>query len=81
MDSDIQAKLITVVLALFILFLFCEIRGCDSKNQYNNGYCPCGGHWQYQQAISRGKYGEYTNYIYKCDKCGRIIEISNYYGG
>lgn len=81
MDSDIKVKLIFVLLLLFILFLFNEIRGCDGNNQYNNGYCPCGGHWQYQQAIGRGKYNEYTDYIYKCDKCGRIIEVSNYYGG
>jgi predicted nucleic acid-binding Zn ribbon protein len=81
MNSDTQAKLIVIVLLLFVMFLCSEIRGCDSSNQYNNGHCPCGGRWQYQQAISRGRYGEYTDYIYKCDKCGRIIEISNYYGG
>ena len=80
MKSDFKARLIVVILLLFVLFLINEIKGCDSKDQYNNGYCLCGGHWQYQQAISRGRYGEYTDYIYKCDDCGRIIEISNYYG-
>lgn len=43
---------------------------------WNNGYCTCGGKWEYQQAIGH-QYN--TAYIYKCDECGKIVELSNVY--
>jgi hypothetical protein len=45
---------------------------------WNDGYCKCGGKWEYQEAVGH-RYS--TNYLYKCDKCGRIVEFENYYGG
>lgn len=40
--------------------------------EYNNGNCPCGGHYEYSQAVGH-KTG--STYIYVCDECGTPIEI------
>ena len=39
---------------------------------WNNGYCECGGHFEYEQAVGH-QYS--TTYIYTCDSCGKHIEI------
>ena len=44
--------------------------------RYNNGIChDCGGEYKYDQAV--GHYFD-TTYIYKCDKCGNIVELNEY---
>jgi len=40
--------------------------------KWNNGYCECGGHYKYEQAVG---YQATTTYIYKCDTCGKHIEL------
>lgn len=43
--------------------------------RYNNGICrDCGGEYKYDQAV--GHYRS-TTYIYKCNKCGNIIELDS----
>ena len=64
------ALLIGLIIVLYI------IDNIISDNQYNNGICSCGGTFQYEQAVGH-RYE--TRYLYICDKCGRAIEISNYY--
>ena len=65
--------IVVVVLAVLTCFLvYTVIEKHDSK-VWNNGYCTCGGKWEYEQAVGhRGS----TSYIYVCDKCGNRIEIS-----
>ena len=51
---------------------------CSAKfddDLWNNGYCSCGGQWEYEQAVG---HRVSTSYIYRCDKCGNRIEISDY---
>ena len=44
----------------------------QDEKDWNNGYCECGGHFEYEQAVGH----QYrTSYIYTCDSCGRHIEI------
>lgn len=44
----------------------------QDEKEWNNGYCECGGHFEYEQAVGH----QYrTSYIYKCDSCGRRIEV------
>ncbi len=70
--SSIWALIIALVIFLFV-------RACTSTVEYNGGICPrCGGTFVYQQAVGH-RYS--TNYIYKCDKCGKTIEIGNNYEG
>ena len=79
MNSDLKSRLFVLAIAVLIWFIFTECQGAISTDTWNHGRCKCGGHWVYQQAISRGYYGMSTRYMYKCDKCGRIVELTNYY--
>ena len=63
-----------ILIALLIIWLF--IDNIVSSSQYNDGICFCGGTFKYEQAV--GHYYE-TRYLYICDKCGRTIEIPQYY--
>ena len=57
---------------LMVFFVDTTIERHDSK-LWNNGYCDCGGRWEYEQAVG---HKSTTSYIYVCDKCGNRIEIS-----
>ena len=71
----ILAILLTVAIILVILQF---IEDSNSKNNYNNGICSlCDGHYVFHQAVG---HAYSTRYIYKCDKCGNLIEVSRYYG-
>lgn len=60
-----------LVIGLVVLCTKCMKQ--ESEEKYNNGYCPCGGHYEYVEAVGhRGN----TTYIYSCDKCGHKIELS-----
>lgn len=60
------------IIAVIILLAKCS----NNKDvlAWNNGYCECGGHWVYEQAVGHRMR---TSYIYKCDKCGKILEVWN----
>ena len=71
---EIWAPLVLLIVVFVIVCLFC--RSCTrihDENAWNNGVCSCGGKYEYQQAV--GHYYS-TDYIYKCNKCGDIIELS-----
>lgn len=64
--------LILLVICALLYFIVCNANTLT----WNDGYCECGGKWEYQQAIGH-RYS--TSYLYKCDKCGRMVEFENYY--
>lgn len=61
--------------SIFILGVIYGAVKCSNdqeEKEWNNGYCECGGHYEYQQAVGH----QYkTSYIYECDSCGKIIEL------
>ena len=62
------------IVVIIILWIIESIAGSDV---YNNGICRnCGGHYVFQNAVG---HRSFTNYAYKCDKCGNLIEINTYY--
>lgn len=63
-----------IIIALLIIVLF--INNIVGSAQYNDGICSCGGTYEFKQAIG---HQVTTDYLYICDKCGRTIEIPNYY--
>jgi hypothetical protein len=74
--KDIVINLIQVIIgAVFIIALVIGLVKCSmnkDEKTWNNGCCECGGHWKYEQAVGH----QYrTSYIYKCDKCGKHIEL------
>ena len=73
--SDTPWQFIALLILLIIIVLF--IQSCASSNLYNNGICRiCGGNYEFYQAVG---HQYFTNYLYKCDKCGNIIEVNQIY--
>ena len=70
-----KSKLI-VVIACVIAWLLCAFGVWGSAmldaNEWNNGYCECGGQWQ-PYGVSESRYGAITKYYY-CPNCYTEIE-------
>ena len=64
---------VILVILLAIGIAECQRDGDEAK--YNGGVCKCGGHYVYRQAAG---HAYDTDYIYICDKCGRMIELGTY---
>lgn len=74
-SSEYSWSYIGVILILCVILF--AINGCVDSNKWNDGICSyCGGHYAFVQAVGH-RYS--TDYLYKCDKCGHIIEIGHYY--
>ncbi len=58
---------------LAVIFGVAKYDSANDEKAWNDGYCSCGGQWEYQQAVGH-RYD--TDYIYKCDKCGKIEEFN-----
>ena len=66
-----------IVICIVILIILWFIESIAGSNIYNNGICKnCGGHYIFQNAVG---HHSFTDYVYKCDKCGNLIEINTYY--
>lgn len=73
-DGNTPFTFVALLVGLFIALLF--IDNIVGSTQYNDGICSCGGTFKYEQAVGH-RYE--TRYLYICDKCGRAIEIPQYY--
>lgn len=65
--------IIFVLVTIFVILLETDI----IPDEYNNGIClECGGNYEFLTIIGH----QHSNdYIYKCDKCGNIIEEPSYH--
>ena len=74
--NDTVFKIIQVVLCIaFIGGVIIGAVKCENEQdekEWNNGYCECGGHFEYEQAVGHQCS---TSFIYTCDSCGKHIEI------
>lgn len=73
--EELRDMFIALLLLVVIVVVCCTCNAKHDENLWNNGYCPCGGHYKYEQAVGH-RYN--TSYIYRCDKCGNLIEIDSY---
>ena len=73
MKDKINPFYIILIIIIIILIIFYGRYFEQNKNQWNNGYCSCGGHWEYSQAVEDKDNN--SIYIYRCDKCGKTIEV------
>lgn len=75
MEDTVATIIIDTVLIIGLIAVIIFAVKC-SHNQdlqtWNNGYCECGGHYEYGQAVG---HAYRTSYIYKCDKCGKVVEF------
>ena len=70
-------RIIAILIALAIAFgiatlIYKEAEG--NRNRWNNGYCECGGEYQFSSATN---YRGSKDYYYTCDKCGHTEEFSS----
>ena len=78
-DTDSETNFILIAFLIILVIILFTVKGCVSSNIYNNGICThCGGNLVFKEAVGH-RYS--TNYIYICDKCGRLIESSVYFRG
>ena len=67
---------VCIIAAIVGVVVWYEADKNAAIERYNNGICrDCGGEYEYDQAV--GHYYS-TTYIYKCDKCGNIVELKDY---
>ena len=75
-SSHVTWQFVLILVGILIVLLILD--SIHSASEYNNGICKnCGGHYVFQTAIG---HNYTTSYTYKCDKCGNLIEVSDYYG-
>lgn len=74
MDS-IKNSLIIIGLVIIVAIIVSMCSYNVDESLWNEGRCTCGGYWRYEQAVG---HRFTTDYIYRCDKCGDIIEIGYY---
>lgn len=74
--KDIIAEIVSIVIVFvcFVGFLavIIHFHSATETKKWNNGYCECGGKWEYEQAVG---HRSGTSYIYICDKCGKREEF------
>ena len=71
-----RSRIIAVLLTLAVSFGFATLLYEEHKNnhdRWNNGYCECGGQYQFSSATN---WHGSKDYYYTCDKCGHTEEFS-----
>ena len=59
----------------FLVFGIVEMEQAMDADLWNNGFCSCGGEWEFCNATHKRNGGNY--YYYKCDACGDVIETNH----
>ena len=74
---ELKVDLMILGICIVLIFILNIYASISSVNTYNNGiHKDCGGHWVYENAVGH-RFS--TNFIYHCDKCGTIVELSEKY--
>ena len=75
-DTVIELIWVLIGFALIIGIVIGVVKCSNTQDsaKWNGGYCECGGHWEYEQAVGH-QYS--TTYIYRCDNCGKRIEVKS----
>lgn len=69
---DIILTILGIVFIIGIVIGALTLSSKQDEKTWNNGYCECGGHFEYEQAVG---HRDRTSYIYRCDSCGKHIEL------
>lgn len=79
--EGIGVFIIPALFLLLIIILAIADNKADEK-AWNNGFCECGGRWEYLDTshhvsyTKEGGYHDTMEYIYKCSKCGKMHEFN-----
>ena len=74
--GDIFVGIVAAILTTVLFLLISIFTGNIKNEEWNNGYCDCGGNWTYEQAVGHACI---TKYMYKCDQCNKRREFSEIY--
>lgn len=74
--ETVRGKIIASLCVLAVTFgltvlMYSEAQ--SSNDRWNNGYCECGGQYQFSSATH---WRTSKDYYYTCDKCGHTEEFS-----
>lgn len=74
MSEETAANIIITFILLLIIALAAFGIKIHNSITFNDGKCSsCGGRYVYQQAVG---HGTSTYYIYKCEQCGKMVEVN-----
>ena len=75
--NEYKSELIFIglLIAMFLLLVVGTLAEKKiDKKRYNDGICQnCGGQYEFLQIVGRKNSND--TYVYKCNKCGKIIEV------
>lgn len=83
--EDIKEGIGVFIFPALFLLLIILLAIADNKadeKAWNNGFCECGGCWEYLDTshnisyTKEGGYHDRKGYIYKCEKCGKMHEFN-----
>lgn len=63
------AIMISMVVVFMVVLGFGYMEYRYDSRKWNNGYCSCGGKWEYNQPMACDSG---ILYLYQCDTCGRV---------
>lgn len=66
--------IVGIIGIIVVIILAVKCSNNQDRVEWNNGYCECGGHWVYEQAVG---HAYRTSYLYRCDECGKTLEVWN----
>jgi len=77
---DLKGFHIAIVLFALLLIIICILGWKEEKKIWNDGFCECGGRWEYMTTSDHifktdSGYQIDKRYIYKCNKCGKMHEF------
>ena len=77
-SDDTGSLVVSLVLLVIVIIIAIGAKSCSNAQdsaKYNDGiHQDCGGHLVYQQAVG---HKNSTSYIFRCDKCGEILELDS----
>ena len=80
-NIELIAGIVISTVLIVILIVGVTIGLKYERKVWNDGYCSCGGHWEYVDSESqlhktKDTFWTSTSYIYKCDRCGKMYKFS-----
>lgn len=74
-EGSLIASIVLLVITIIIVMGAKSCNDAQDNAKYNDGiHQDCGGHLVYQQAVG---HKNSTSYIFRCDKCGEILELDS----
>lgn len=81
-EENLAEAIIVGAILMLLVCIICTAIYSHKENEkiWNNGYCECGGKWEYVDSVTHISKTDdimksYTTYIYKCNRCDKMHEF------